>query len=364
MLKISFIMFLVLVPFYVFGSGSFQLSDFFLFISFFLTLVVAFRKNIDVLILFKKYPSYPYLLAFSSYVILVALLWSIYLQSFIPIEKAMFAPMGVIVITTILLLYEYFGHSFLKIITHSIIASVFILTFLSPLVIIPGLRQQLFFNNPNQLGYYAVASASIIFAAFDLSKNRLVGISAFICICYFVMISVSRAAIVSIAFLAVAFLFKKNNVLPFVLSILVLSVVSISNLNSIQNSELFINFNERLETKSNENVDRASERGYTRIYNFPEYLLFGASEGLYERFNETLELHSTWLSIVFCYGFIGFALFVLMFFNSIQKSTFIAFVPVVLYGLTHNGIRFRLFWILLATLIVLKRDKQQTTLAG
>src|SRR2546422_1043712 len=52
-------------------------------------------------------------------------------------------------------------------------------------------------------------------------------------------------------------------------------------------------------------------RGYDRMTNHPQYLLFGAGEGAYYRFQSAWprELHSSYGTLLFCYGIFGTALF-------------------------------------------------------
>ncbi|HEY1064471.1 MAG TPA: hypothetical protein VGE52_00115, partial [Pirellulales bacterium] len=93
-----------------------------------------------------------------------------------------------------------------------------------------------------------------------------------------------------------------------------------------------------------------------RIWNHPEYLLFGAGEGAYTRFHShiNLELHSSLGTLLFCYGLIG----LLLFFRTIAVlvrdcgwRVLWYFAPAMAYGLTHNGLRQTEFW-LIAVLIV------------
>ena len=76
------------------------------------------------------------------------------------------------------------------------------------------------------------------------------------------------------------------------------------------------------------------------------------------------EVHSTFMMILSSYGFIGFSIFsLLMLFWAwdIKKSYGFSGVicvcaPSILYGLTHNGIRFSMFWIIFATSIFLSKE--------
>jgi hypothetical protein len=76
------------------------------------------------------------------------------------------------------------------------------------------------------------------------------------------------------------------------------------------------------------------------------------------------EIHSTFMMILTSYGLIGFLIFgllMLFWILDIKKSYGIRGVicicaPTLLYGLTHNGIRFSMFWIIFALSIVMSKE--------
>ena len=79
------------------------------------------------------------------------------------------------------------------------------------------------------------------------------------------------------------------------------------------------------------------------------------------------EVHSTFMMILTSYGIIGFLTFVLLtlfWIFDVKKLYGIYGVicicgPVLLYGLTHNGIRFSIFYILFATSIFMSNKLVQ-----
>ena len=129
---------------------------------------------------------------------------------------------------------------------------------------------------------------------------------------------------------------------------------------------------ERVEQGAKEhNVSEWEYRGYDRINNHPYYLIFGSGEGMYERFDTYItkhEMHSSFGNLIFSYGFPGFIIFMIFFFSlfkNLKLRTSMYIIPVVLYSLTHMGLRFTPFWILLAlfpiilTLKLYQRLQQQ-----
>ena len=131
-----------------------------------------------------------------------------------------------------------------------------------------------------------------------------------------------------------------------------LSVVIYNTTQIIQNNSLINSVQRRIQNIGKDSDDNLEGRGYYRIYEYPEYWLFGAGEGEYSRFRYgEIEFHSTLGNIQVSYGLVGILLFInlmrLALKNDRYRSWYILFM-IMLYGLTHNGIRNSLFWILLA----------------
>jgi hypothetical protein len=113
---------------------------------------------------------------------------------------------------------------------------------------------------------------------------------------------------------------------------------------------------------ANQRIGFLEERGYDRIVNHPEYWLLGAGEGYYRRYAETSaigahELHSSVGTLLHCYGAIGLGLFVVFVFRVFRRmdrrAILVALAPAA-YGLSHQGLRVTLLWVMLALVICLK----------
>jgi O-antigen ligase len=228
----------------------------------------------------------------------------------------------------------------------------------------------LFFNNPNQLGYFAISIINIYFIlgvnqtkpreSIDIFKNITVYITAF----FLLLFSSSKSALVSYA-LFLIFIFyievvKKFNIKrAFIMFILSLTLIGAVTLNikkverSVENTELF----NRTVNAGTEEDDSLAGRGYDRIIQYVQYTLLGAGEGKFTRFSMSKhhgELHSTIANILFSYGLIGLILFIALFLNPKYYIIKVLFYmsPVILYGLAHNGIRSPLFWIAFALSLI------------
>jgi len=112
--------------------------------------------------------------------------------------------------------------------------------------------------------------------------------------------------------------------------------------------------------------DNLAGRGYSRIVDCYDYLFFGAGEGLDFRFNNPIELHSTFGTLLFCYGLIGLYIIVRLMRLIICKLGFealIYFLPLTIYSLSHNGLRSPLLWLFLMLvcaddILVVKKNKR------
>lgn len=116
-----------------------------------------------------------------------------------------------------------------------------------------------------------------------------------------------------------------------------------------------------------------SARGYDRLLLFPEYLVFGAGEGAVERFAGRVwflgEIHSSWVGVLFCYGFVGAALFAMFVASAVARirdrwSRVLLLGPLV-YGFTTYSIRNWYSWVALGVLVgsslVVDRQRQGCT---
>jgi hypothetical protein len=106
------------------------------------------------------------------------------------------------------------------------------------------------------------------------------------------------------------------------------------------------------------------ERGYDRIENHSEYLLFGAGEGATTRFAETTiigthEIHSSAGTLLFAYGIVGAAMFLVFLWRVVRGAAMrsaLMLLPALAYTVAHQGLRFNSLWVLVGVFIVLKQE--------
>jgi len=179
------------------------------------------------------------------------------------------------------------------------------------------------------------------------------------------MMSVSKSALGSLIILFFAYLSASK--LFSIKTIMTIVIIGIALSVTLLMTDFGDQFIEKLNTRIEDatkpaNVSEWEYRGYDRITNHPGYLILGAGEGAYGRFDtyiENHEIHSSIGTIVFCYGIPGTVLFFLFLFSLIKQMPWAYFVylfPVFAYGITHMGLRFTIFWIALAMFPVLKTE--------
>ena len=107
------------------------------------------------------------------------------------------------------------------------------------------------------------------------------------------------------------------------------------------------------------------------MWRYPEYLIFGAGEGIAYRLlkkgDNFNELHSTWGTLLFSYGIAGFTSFMMMLailFRSAPWRHLWYFLPIALYGLTHQGLRFSMLWVFFGLVFGLARSDGWATGRG
>jgi hypothetical protein len=121
---------------------------------------------------------------------------------------------------------------------------------------------------------------------------------------------------------------------------------------------------QRLQTDRRPQWSFFEERGYDRIQNHPEYVLFGAGEGATTRFAETTiigthEIHSSAGTLLFAYGIVGATMFFAFLWRTIRGAglrSSLMMLPALAYTVAHQGLRFNSLWVLVGLFIVLKQE--------
>lgn len=207
------------------------------------------------------------------------------------------------------------------------------------------------FNNPNQLGYYAVLVFSVAFLAHLRGTLSLAWLVASYAVCGFlVALSLSKAAMLAFLFVGSAF-FRGWR---FGLFLLLCASVPLFFPLLIEQVSAF-RFADRLMSIGRSRDDSLVARGFGPLLDPDWRLAFGWGEG-YVTDLIGVEIHSTLGNVLISYGIVGFALFaafLLACFSSIAAShgrtaALVAIAAFNVYGIAHNGIRFTMLWVFLA----------------
>lgn len=217
------------------------------------------------------------------------------------------------------------------------------------------------FNNPNQLGYFAVLMGCAYVSIATVINSSKLYASLFVSLAYLLaIISLSKAAMLAISpLMLLAFIswgrgirsgLLKAVIITSVLVLLLLSIVIlVSQLENLAQSD-----NEvirRLALIGQDSDDNLVDRGYALLLNPDWRIIFGYGEGYYNMLFGN-EVHSTLANVITSFGVAGFILFSSMILTIVQyrivSMQFGLLGLVLAYGLTHNGLRNTLFWVFLA----------------
>ena len=356
-------LYLLLVPLYVFKSGLPQPGDA-LVLAVIPMGLVGWNRRLPTL----ARGAFRSLLWFTLWVCFVDYTWAFVDGNFglFGMDTFILVPVYYIynslIFLVTLVLYRRYGDQFLKVTLYSIMATVAIQCAAS-LVLPSGTRNTVFFNNPNQLGYFALICGCIIALTHHHVKLRLwiSGLALMGCT-YLALLSASRAAAGGIAILFALLVFA-NPKIVIAASIVAVALFAFggpvldaydSTQNRVQNRHSDATFLE--------------ERGYERIRLHKEYLVFGAGEGGLERFDDpgivhNMEIHSSAGTILFSYGAVGCVFFLLFTWQVIRRARFrasLVLVPPLLYTVAHQGLRFTMLWVMLALFVALKEPVSKT----
>ena len=227
------------------------------------------------------------------------------------------------------------------------------------------------FNNPNQLGYWALLLGCCHLVLKGDRRLTVTDVAALAAMGYVVAFSASRAAIVAFALLVVLGALcqglRARAALGVALAGVACAALALPTMVggpagiAPRGGGPLAEGIQELRTTGARASDSLAGRGYDRIWTHPEHLLLGAGEGAHERFATRVldkELHSTLGTVLFSYGLAGLVLFggaLAGIFRRAAARCWLYALPVLLYGLTHQGLRFSLFWVFLALVLTAGR---------
>lgn len=226
------------------------------------------------------------------------------------------------------------------------------------------------FNNPNQLGYFAVCSFSI---AILLYQSRVIVKKVYLFVffltaAYLSAASLSKAAMITtmLSGTMIGFSLRSSRRSFFVGVTMALMVLGLAFALYQSGSMSDLKVVQRLSTLGSQDDDSLAERGYDVVLQGNAIEVFVGMGGQKVKQIVGHEVHSTFFSFFGSYGVIGgtgFLLFLAMWVKKLvgRYGGLIAasiWGPPLVYGITHNGSRFTIFWILIAMSFVTTSSKQ------
>lgn len=359
---ITWAIYLFLIPVYIFRSGLPQPGDAVVFV-----LVPMVLQQWNGKLTRDLRSVVRALLWFTLWVCIVNYTWMLLAGSFTLFGTDSFALYPVyyiynaLIFLTAIVMYRRYGELFLRVTVFVVTATVFLQVLSSLVFRSSALRGMVFFNNPNQLGYFSLLAATLIALTHRrLQLRMVVSALALMCCAYLALISASRAAAGGIACLVVVLVFSNPRV---IVVAGIAAVVVVSGVGPIANE---IDASQARVLNLSAHADRTflEERGYDRIWRNQKYLLLGAGEGGLSRFNDTafvknMEIHSSVGTVVFSYGIVGSILFLVFMWRIMRRARLrfaFTLVPPLLYTFAHQGLRFTLLWVVLAIFLALKDE--------
>lgn len=351
-LLIAWCVFLLLMPIYVFSVGLPQLDDLLIVV---LCPVVLASWNGRL----GRTALRPtrWLLRFTVWVVVVNAVWFLVLvdeHSLLDLRFPLFYIFNALVFLLALVLHQRYGDAFLRVTVYAVFLSVIVQSVASFVLARASVRGTVFFDNPNQLGYYALLVACVI----ALTHRRIdfgalksgIGLA---CCAYLALFSASRSALAGIAVLALLTLVT-NPRLIIAGSIGALGLALAGG----PVAEAFDSVQSRMQSRRpTDEQGFFVARGYDRIWANKRYLALGAGEGAKKRFKDSTrvlahaEIHSSFGTILFSYGVVGLFMFMAFLRETVRGLPWrgvVVMLPPLVYATAHQGLRFTMLWVLLA----------------
>lgn len=373
-----FLIFIFLKQFYIFKSGTLQVGDIFLLISF--LFIIISKRNLSIIV--KKDYS---LMIFLFFVILINFIhYFIYLDmTFITSSLHYIFNFIVVIVCRQLLKEPKFISSLLNVLKINLI--------LQMAMLILGLgedytntRYMGTFNDPNQFAFFVYINLMLLILGSRVEARKVSSIYYLITlILTFESGSTGMLLAIgtfSVIYIIISILKKINKNLPqlkfpmikiiqFLIIISFFSIVLIKNgeeiMNTINELPILQRVEQKLDKAGNEDGrGLIEERGIDKLFLYPQKIILGAGQGYYERFPDTAhqgEIHSTLPSILFSYGIIPFILIINWIVDNIKTNPSILYaiyISLLLESFTLLNQRQPFFWMIFVLGSIIK-DKSQ-----
>lgn len=380
MTNILLLLFILLRPFYVRASGQVQPADGFLMLYFFCTVYRDFKAEVLVPNIKKNKLFYIFLV--------FAIMINAFYHKVVPDPRFLFSSLYLIYMGVVVYSYDSGINKGLIDKIRYILYGNLMIQFLIYSNGLGRLYYELWeegatrymgtFTDPNQFGFYIFIV--LLFAYLTKHENAdtyLFPITSVMGI-FLVIQSKSLAAFLGLAVLYTLALlrfigekFRVNKVILCVMLILTTTgvVYYFIPTSDFRIEDVEYNTVNRIRYKIYNVIyadgikDILRERAAEKIINYPEYFIYGAGEGNYERYypEPVNEIHSSFINLFFSYGLIPFAILMGWFkkrLKGLNAVSLVCFITILIESMFLVNYRQALFWVLWITLFYLNEPEK------
>lgn len=354
-------------PFYLWESGLPQISDIILVVAFIIAIISVEKKLLRSIIFENKY-----FFIFLIFVVIINVIYSIYYIDGSFLLHGLYYVFDALGIVTFIIIFKMeprFNKTFSRTFKLSLLIQLLIFVLHLGRYYSES-RYMGTFNDPNQFAYYCFLSYGFIYLL-DRNKNRLFSFCFFVLTLFLIFESGSTGMLAGISVFLVFYCIRaikhiianlRRYLFPMIIvGLLVLCGVCIMSINAnndnfdfdLADNQTIARVLEKIsKAEGNEEMSLWQERGYDRMVFYPEYLLYGAGEGAFWRFEKAYhrqEFHATLPSILFCYGIIPTCFVLLWFFQKLKgknMETLCILLALLAESFTLINSRQVLFWVI------------------
>ena len=359
---------LVVKPFYMLPSGSFQVADLCMLISF---ILIVSAENFKITRILNDEDKF--LRAFLLLVVIINLIYSVLYGEMAFLKSSLYMIFGymVIIVARKLNTCDVFMSVLKNTCKINIIVQLVIYILKLGKWFEPG-RYMATYNDPNQFAF-AISTSFLILYCIQREKEEKSTWLYFIMCIFLVVTSASMGSLLLIAIFIIMsgalFLNGLNKKQKTTILITIICLAAIMGMVIIYQKNSYITeqvtiFSNRLDEK----IDRFTEYGnngekgsffelivYDRnlraAVNHPISFLYGSGEGLMSRFAPTDgELHSTWIALLFYYGVIPTSILIWWIINNLKNvDAYFIIANIAMFAETWVMINYRqpTFWLLI-----------------
>ncbi len=357
--KICYLLFWLFKPFYIIASGSLQIGDVFIILSF---LLVIFDSN--VIAKFEKIDRGLYI--FFAFVLFINSIYFLIYKDTSFLKSILFYAFNIlgVFVGRIYLADDDFLKIFDKVLKLNLWIQL-IIFFVGAGRWLGSTRYMGTYNDPNQLGFAVLTTYCLIYCIsrkVDIKRRWLYFLIAF----FLILQTASTGMFMGIVLLIVSEIYFKiltiqNKSLKIAYLVLLvfitffISIIAIYVLYFGDELDLDVNIIDRITEKmtKGDNVFESfiKDRHLYAFVDQPQYILWGSGEGFMKRFSRmTGELHSTWLGLLFYYGIIPFCFLISWIkdnLKNVDKYIIPVYICIFVEALTLINHRQPSFWALI-----------------